>query len=90
MVLFRGENREDKLTDQVRETEARLEVGPPQPNASDPMPADPELQATGRRFAAEEEPRILREADACAPGEVAAPARVSALFRTNASTISRS
>ena len=80
MVLFRGENRENKLTDQARGTAAQLEVGQPQPNASDAMPADPEVKATRRRFSAEYKLRILREANACAPGEVAALLRREGLY----------
>jgi hypothetical protein len=82
MVLLRGENREDKVTDQARATEAPAEVrdaGPDAGHASS-MPADPEVKATRRRFSAEYKLRILREADACAPGEVAVLLRREGLY----------
>ena len=82
MVLFHGENREDKVTDQARATEAPAEVrdaGPDAGHASS-RPADPEVKATRRRFSAEYKLRILREADACAPGEVAVLLRREGLY----------
>ena len=70
MVLFRGDNREDKLRDRLGVTEAPAEVGPAGPDAAHawPRPVDPEVKATRRRLSAEYKLRILREADACAPG----------------------
>ena len=83
MVLLRGENRKDKSTDRVGATAARVEIrhaGPDGVHAS-PGPADPEVKAT-RRFSAEYKPRILREADACAPREVAALLRREGLYHS--------
>ena len=82
MVLFRGDNREDKMTDRAGVTEAPVEVGHAGPDGAhaSPRPADPEVKATRRRFSAEYKLRILREADACAPGEVAALLRREGLY----------
>lgn len=82
MVLFRGGNREDKLTDRAGASETPVEVGHAEAEVAQasPKPADPEVKATRRRFSAEYKLRILREADSCAPGAVAALLRREGLY----------